>query len=81
MAEVNLHYAKTHLSRLVDSAMAGEEVVIARAGVPLVELKPLPPRRAQRVLGLDQGRVILREDFEEPLSELEELFYGDENPP
>lgn len=36
MREVNLHYAKTHLSRLVDAAVAGEEILIARAGKPLV---------------------------------------------
>ena len=55
MKSVNLHYAKTHLSRLVDEAMAGEEVVIARAGTALVRLTPVEPRKAPREPGRDRG--------------------------
>ncbi|HEX4956114.1 MAG TPA: type II toxin-antitoxin system Phd/YefM family antitoxin [Thermoanaerobaculia bacterium] len=76
MPEVNLHYAKTHLSRLVDLALAGEEVVIARAGKPLVRLAPVEVKRAPRVLGLDRGRVVIAPDFDAPLPELEAEIYG-----
>lgn len=80
MKAVNLHYAKTHLSRLVDAAIAGEEVVIARAGTPLVRLSPVQAAKAPRVLGRDRGRIVIREDFDEPMPDLEELFYGPDPP-
>lgn len=80
MKSVNLHYAKTHLSRLVDEAMAGEEVVIARAGTALVRLTPVEPLKAPRELGRDRGKIVIRDDFDEPMPELEELFYGGSDP-
>lgn len=80
MKSVNLHYAKTHLSRLVDQALAGEEVVIARAGTALVRLTPVEPTRAPRRLGRDRGRIVIHDDFDEPMPEIEELFYGSPDP-
>jgi len=83
MRSVNLHYAKTHLSRLVDAAVGGEEIVIARAGTPLVRLAPLEPPQEERVLGADQGKIWIADDFDAPMPELEALFYGegsDEDP-
>ena len=77
MREVNLHFAKTHLSRLVDEALAGEEVVIARNGTALVKLTPLKASGKRRVLGKHQGRIFIAEDFDAPMPELEALFYGD----
>lgn len=77
MREVNLHYAKTHLSRLVDAAVAGDEIVIARSGTPLVRLTPVEPPRMKRVLGLDQGKIWMADDFDEPLPELEQAIYGE----
>lgn len=63
-----MHEAKTHLSRLVRRVAAGEEIVIARAGVPVARLVPLEkPRR--RVLGVDEGRFEVPEDFDAPLPE------------
>jgi prevent-host-death family protein len=75
MRAVNLSYAKAHLDRLVDEALAGEEIVIAKAGTPVVRLAPVAaPKR--RVFGLDQGKIVIPEDFDEPLSELEQDIYG-----
>ncbi|HUO87240.1 MAG TPA: type II toxin-antitoxin system prevent-host-death family antitoxin, partial [Thermoanaerobaculia bacterium] len=51
MKTVNIHEAKTHLSRLVDEAVSGEEVVIARANRPLVRLVPVATARPERRLG------------------------------
>lgn len=74
MSTVNIHEAKTHLSRLVDEAVRGGEVVIARSNRPLVKLVPieeaLPPRR----LGTARGQVKIAGDFDHPLEDFEE--YG-----
>lgn len=66
MTEVNVHEAKTHLSRLLDQAMAGEEVIIMRSGRRLVRLVPLEaaPRRK---LGSAQGDFGVPDDFDAPL--------------
>jgi prevent-host-death family protein len=63
---VNMHEAKTELSKLVERALAGEDVVIARAGVPVVRLVPVA-RLGQRVLGQWRGKVKLANDFDAPL--------------
>ena len=66
MAEVNVHHAKTHLSKLLQRVAAGEEIVIARGGEPVAKLVPI--RRARRrVFGSDRGLVQLTEDFDAPL--------------
>ncbi len=54
--EVNIHEAKTHFSRLLQRVAAGEEVVIARAGVPVARLVAVEPKKAKtRPLGMDEG--------------------------
>lgn len=63
---VNMHEAKTELSKLVERALAGEDVVIARAGVPVVRLVPIA-RSGQRVLGQWRGKVKVADDFDAPL--------------
>jgi prevent-host-death family protein len=65
-ASVNIHEAKTHLSRLVERVEAGEEVVIARAGRPVARLVPYRARRTPRQPGLWRGRVRLAPDFDAP---------------
>lgn len=80
MRAVNLSYAKTHLDRLVDEAMAGEEIFISEAGTPLVRLVPVPARK-KRVFGLDQGKIIIRADFDVPLPEFEDCFYNSPDDP
>lgn len=62
---VTLHEAETELSRLVERVLLGEEVFIARAGVPVVRLVPVPA--ARRRLGQWAGRVHLSEDFDAPM--------------
>ena len=63
---VNMHEAKTELSKLVERALAGEDVVIARAGVPVVRLVPVA-RPGQRVLRQWRGKVRVADDFDAPL--------------
>ena len=77
----NLHEAKTHLSRLVNRARAGEEIIIAKAGVPLVKLSAIaPPARPKRVPGgLTLTGPIDWDAFMEPLPE-EDLAYIDDRP-
>jgi len=64
--EVNVHQAKTHLSRLLRRVEAGEEVVISRAGKPIARLVPVA-RRGLRQLGADRGLLAVPEDFDAPL--------------
>ena len=72
MSVVNIHEAKTHLSRLVDKAVRGEEVVIARANRPLVRLVPVDEARPPRRLGTAAGRVKIARDFDKPLPDFAE---------
>jgi prevent-host-death family protein len=64
---VSLYEAKTQLSRLVDRAAAGEEIVIAKSGRPRARLVPLEDTRALRVPGRGKGRWRVRKDFDAPL--------------
>lgn len=68
MAEVNVHEAKTHLSRLLLRVAAGEKIVITRAGKPIARLVPLEPK-TQRVIGQDDGLFKVPDDFDAPLSD------------
>lgn len=63
----NLYDAKTNLSQLVDRAAAGEEIIIAKNGVPLARLVPLREQTAPRRPGGWEGRVVVAEDFDAPL--------------
>lgn len=76
--QVNIHEAKTHLSRLVDRAAAGEEIVIARAGRPAARLVPLSEARRPRRGGIWKGRVVIADNFDDPLDpEVEAAFRGE----
>ena len=75
MVAVDVHEAKTNLSRLLDRVAAGEEIVIAKAGKPIAKLVPFnkPPKR--RTLGQDEGCVRIADDFSAPLhEEIQKLF-------
>ena len=75
MAEpINIHDAKTHFSRLVERAEAGEEIVLARDGHPVARLAPLRPRRQSREPGIWRGLVSLAPDFDEPDDGLQDSF-------
>ena len=66
MAEINVHEAKTHLSRLLLRVAGGEEIVIARAGKPVAKLVPIDPK-PRRVIGQDNGLFEVPDDFDAPL--------------
>jgi len=67
--EVNIHEAKTHLSRLIERALAGEEVIVAKSGKPLVRITPIAPKKP--VLGSARGTVTYTEGWDEPMMEAE----------
>lgn len=75
MIEVNIHEAKTHLSRLLERVQLGEEVTISRAGRPVAKLVPLQKQRKRRV-GLAAGEFRAPDDFNAPLpAEIEDAFW------
>jgi prevent-host-death family protein len=76
MSEVNVHEAKTQLSRLLRRVQAGEEIVIARAGKPIARLVPLEPTKEPRQFGQDEGLFTVPEDFDEEDPEILALFSG-----
>lgn len=81
MKTVNIHAAKTQLSRLIAEALAGEEVVISKAGMPLVRLVPVDVATQPRQLGALAGQIVEADDCWAPDSELETLFYGEDVEP
>jgi prevent-host-death family protein len=76
---ISIHAAKTHLSRLIARAEAGEEIVIARGGKPVVKLIALAPK-PKRVFGALKGKISIGPEFFEPLP-AEELDTWDQGPP
>ena len=66
MVEVNVHEAKTQLSKLIRRVAAGESIVIARAGKPVAKLVPIEPA-PKRVFGLDRDLFVVPDDFDDPL--------------
>ena len=71
MKVVNIHAAKTNLSRLIRQACEGEEIVIARGKEPVVRLVPIVPRRTGRVFGAYRDRISFDDGFFDPLPEEE----------
>jgi len=67
MTEINIHEAKTNLSRLLSRVAAGEEIVIAKAGKPVARLVPFRKLKGRRPLGMDKGLFEVPEDFDAPL--------------
>jgi len=66
---VNIHDAKTHLSRIVDEVAAGAEVIIAKAGKPMARLSPIATPVKPKKLGLLKGRIKIPADFDAPMDE------------
>jgi prevent-host-death family protein len=64
---VNIHQAKTHLSKIVDEAAAGREVIIAKAGRKVVRLVPIDSKPRAKKLGGLKGRIRVPDDFNAPL--------------
>jgi prevent-host-death family protein len=74
--QVNLHDAKTHLSRYVAQALEGEEVVIAKAGQPLVRLVPVEQHPAQRKAGFLLGKAVITADLKADFSADIDAMFG-----
>lgn len=77
---VNIHAAKTNFSRLVERVRSGERVVIAKAGRPVAILSRYEGRPPRRVPGMDKGRVVIREDFDEPVPEWDPDYMHPDDP-
>jgi len=79
METYNIHYAKTHLSQLLERAAKGESFIIAKAGKPLVKVTPLDeaPARAPQIIGFMKDGLSVPDDFDTMFQEeIEEMFYG-----
>ena len=77
MVQINIHEAKTHLSKLAEQAGAGEEIIIAKAGKPIARLVPLAQGVVMRKKGLLNGKIKITKDFYQPLpDEVIDLFEG-----
>jgi prevent-host-death family protein len=82
----NIHEAKTTLSKLIERALAGEEVIIAKAGKPLVELKPVRQATSvedrMAILGKYEGQMILSDDWEKSAfdAEMHRKWFGEDPP-
>jgi prevent-host-death family protein len=75
MRTVDIHAAKMHLSRLVEEAAAGEEIVITKAGKPIARLCPLAAPKRKRVLGRLEGKLVVPDNFDRLYEdEMRELF-------
>lgn len=77
MHTANIHEAKSQLSRLIEMAVAGEEVIISKAGKPMVRLVPYYTEQGPRHLGVWHGKVNILEDFDELPPEIASAFQGD----
>lgn len=67
MRTINIHEAKTHLSRLIEEVMGGMEIIIAKAGKPVVKLVPLNKTLKKRKLGILAGKLCVSDQFDAPL--------------
>lgn len=71
--QVNVYEAKTQLSKLLDWVLAGEHVIIARSGKPIVRLTPIERPLVERTPGIDAGKILIAPDFDDPLPEFDTL--------
>jgi prevent-host-death family protein len=81
METINIHEAKTHLSRLVEQAAKGKPFIIAKAGKPMVKVVPLddPESVAERRFGGLEGKIDVPDDFDTMFDEeIEKMFHGEE---
>ena len=72
MAQFNIHTAKAHLSELIQKAMLGEEVIIARDNKPMVKLVTIQPIKRQRKIGIAKEVITIATDFDAPLDDFED---------
>lgn len=75
MQIINIYEAKSKLSKLVDKALKGEEIIIAKSGNPLVRLDPLPGAKPRRLLGQGKSYILsIAKDFDEPLEDFKDYM-------
>lgn len=77
MQIVNIHEAKTNLSRLIEKTLQGEDIVIGKAGKPIVKLVEYKEKKNPRKLGLLKGKIVVPDDFDEESEEINKMFYGE----
>lgn len=73
---VNIHDAKTNLSKLLEKIQKGEDVIIAKAGKPVAKLVPYKEALKPRKPGLWKGKIWVSDDFDKEDEEINKLFYG-----
>lgn len=78
---MNVYEAKSHFSELLSRAEAGEEIIIARHGKPIVQLVPVQRNRPDRVAGLARGQIWIADDFDDFTAEDEEMWFGSDDEP
>ncbi|HRE30579.1 MAG TPA: type II toxin-antitoxin system Phd/YefM family antitoxin [Candidatus Berkiella sp.] len=79
MSTVNIHDAKTHFSKIINKVLAGEEIIIAKGGKPLIRLTPYTETKTLRKGGQLKGMIEISQDFDAPLpKDAFQKFYGDE---
>lgn len=71
MTTVNIHEAKTHLSKLLLRVVNGEEIIIAKAGEPIAVLSPIRTPPSTRTAGNDAGKIVIHPNFDDPLPEFD----------
>lgn len=77
MEVFNIHQAKTNLSKLIEKTRQGEDIVIAKAGKPIVKLIPYKKKLKPRKPGIWKGKIWVSDDFDEEDEEINRLFYGE----
>lgn len=71
MTTYNVHEAKTHLSKILERVMSGEEIIIAKAGKPVAVLSAYEKMPERRIPGNDTDKVVIKSNFDEPLPEFD----------
>ena len=74
MHQVNVHEAKTNLSKLIEDVLNGNEVIIAKNKKPLIKLVGLQDSKQKRKIGLSKGEIFIANDFDEPLEDFKEYL-------
>lgn len=77
MQIANIHEAKTNLSKLIAQVLAGKEVIVAKAGKPVVKLVAYKPEKKTRKMGLLKGKIDIPDDFDDESEEINKMFYGE----
>lgn len=77
MLTTNIYQAKTQLSKLIEQALAGQNVVISKSGKPVARLIPFASAPKRRVPGRLKGKIFVPDNFTDESSEINALFYGE----